>query len=356
MSSDHKKLHVVFVVYDGITNSVFQSQVVQPLLKRIADGSYAHVTLISFEKHKPDPTVLQKLIPAHDSFHFALGRKLPFWGLSSLSFAVHQLKKLLTLIPCDKIIARGPFAGFVAAQALKKNQLLVDSGVRVLVQARGLCAEEFRYAWKYQSKKNMLEKFIYAIKYRAFKRLEKRVFSTKKTSLFEAVSPALKTYLAQEFGASNELMSIAHYDIPEAIDHEQITKWRDKVRNELGIADDALVYCYSGSHKPWQCAAETIEYFADKHKKDSKSFLLILSQDAQTFSDELERSGVPASAYKVMSVKPSDLLHYLAAGDFGMLFRKKDLVNWVSRPTKMLEYQAVGLKVVHNNTIAWLVD
>jgi len=47
---------------------------------------------------------------------------------------------------------------------------------------------------------------------------------------------------------------------------------------------------------------------------------------------------------------------YLAAADYGLLFRHKDIINWVSRPTKMLEYQAVGLKIIHNNTIEWLSE
>jgi len=36
-----------------------------------------------------------------------------------------------------------------------------------------------------------------------------------------------------------------------------------------------------------------------------------------------------------------------------MLFREQTIVNWTSRPTKLLEYQAVGLEVVHNNTVAY---
>ena len=39
-----------------------------------------------------------------------------------------------------------------------------------------------------------------------------------------------------------------------------------------------------------------------------------------------------------------------------MLVREKDIINCVSRPTKMLEYQSAGLKIVHNNTVAWLAS
>ena len=355
MNNKQDNKDVVFVVYDGIANSVFQSQVLAPLIKKINDGSYTNVTLVSFEKHRPSDDTINKLIPAHNRFHFVIGRKLPFWGPSSLYFAVYQLKKLLTLVPCNSIMARGPFAGFVAQKALQKNKKLLAAGVQVTVQARGLCAEEFRYASQ-QNKHSIMQKTVYNLKYRAFRKIEKKIFGAKTHVSFEAVSPALKTYLSNEFGTHGACVTIARNDLPDHVSEQDIAQWGGAARQELGIADDAVVYCYSGSHKPWQCATETIEYFVQKYKIDKKSFLLILSQDAQKFSTELALYGVPEIAYKVLSVKPDELLRYLSAADFGMLFRKKDVVNWVSRPTKMLEYQAVGLKVIHNDTIAWLVD
>ena len=83
-------------------------------------------------------------------------------------------------------------------------------------------------------------------------------------------------------------------------------------------------------------------------------FLLILSQDAVAFQSLFARYAVPAERVRLLSVKPADLLRYLCAADAGMLLRQPDVVNWVSRPTKLLEYQAVGLHIIHNGTIAML--
>jgi hypothetical protein len=63
---------------------------------------------------------------------------------------------------------------------------------------------------------------------------------------------------------------------------------------------------------------------------------------------------IPVNRYFVLSVEPKKLDRYLCACDSGLLFRDKDIINWVSRPTKMLEYQAAGLQVIHNHTIDWL--
>ena len=51
-----------------------------------------------------------------------------------------------------------------------------------------------------------------------------------------------------------------------------------------------------------------------------------------------------------------DVIKYLCAADAGILLRKKDVVNWVARPTKILEYRAAGLKIIHNDTVAMLTN
>ena len=45
--------HLLVVIYDGIENSVFQSQVLAPLKKRLDVEQDLYATLISFEKTFP---------------------------------------------------------------------------------------------------------------------------------------------------------------------------------------------------------------------------------------------------------------------------------------------------------------
>jgi hypothetical protein len=56
----------------------------------------------------------------------------------------------------------------------------------------------------------------------------------------------------------------------------------------------------------------------------------------------------------VRNVPHGMIYRYLAACDIGLIFREPHLINWTSRPTKVLEYQAAGLEIVHNNTIDFL--
>ena len=173
---------------------------------------------------------------------------------------------------------------------------------------------------------------------------------------FEAVSEALKTYLVEHYQTQAEKITIALHDIPAAIVPEKIQEWRGATRTQLEIPSDAKVYCYNGSIKPWQCPEKTVQYFKEELKKNSNSFLLILTHDTIQFEHLIQQADVPAHCYKIITVPHVDIYHYLAACNAGIIFREDHPINWTSRPTKILEYQAVGLHIIHNNTIAMLSE
>ncbi|MBU4270096.1 hypothetical protein KJ644_00195 [Candidatus Dependentiae bacterium] len=350
-----KKL--TFIIYDGISNSVFTSQVLKPLLNLLQEDNNIEINLISFEKTRPTNKFLLKLIPAHDRLHFILCRRLPFVGKFTLNFAIFQLIKLFTIIEHGNIIARGPLAGLVAQQTLNKIYKNRNHNTILTIQARGLCAEEYRYTYQ-DLKENFIikkyRKYIYKkllkIEQQAYKQQIKNKFIKK----IESVSPALKEYLATTFKASRSKIEIAQKDLPQKINFEQIKIWRQEVRKQLNISENQTVYCYSGSYKPWQCIPEIIEYFLEQYKINQNSFLLLLSPDKQDLIYLLKTKNIPDKNYIIINSNYSDLYKYMAASDIGLLFRDKDIINWVSRPTKMLEYQTIGLKIVHNNTIELL--
>ena len=358
--NNSKKL--AFILYDGIKNSVFTSQVLQPLLNRLVQDNNLEITLISFEKQRPNNKVLVDLIPAHDRLHFVICRRLPFFGKLSLCFAVLQLKRLLRIISCDQMITRGPLAGWVALKALgnfskkHRNNLNLQS---LTIQARGLCAEEYRFACQ-KLKNCLLRGFCFKYIYSRLHEIEQQVYSQKSKNILsfkvkiESVSPALKEYLITNFDADSANIVIAQKDLPKKVDKKRIQKWRKCTRKKLGISDDSFVYCYAGSARPWQCLPEALQYFSGKYQKNPKSFLLLLSQDKEKIENMICKTKVPKNNCALLSAKPAELNKYLCASDAGLLFRDKDIINWVSRPTKMLEYQAVGLDVIHNHTIAWL--
>jgi hypothetical protein len=189
-----------------------------------------------------------------------------------------------------------------------------------------------------------------------FERVEKNAYSSSLASVtYEAVSLALKEYMIHHFETKAEKIILAQQDIPQAYSSSLIRSWRTYMRQQLALADDVKVYCYNGSAKAWQCPELVIEFFMKKYVENPVSFLLILTQDIHIFKNLLEKYAVPSSVFCLINVCYQEIYTYLAASDVGLLFRQPHIINWVSRPTKLLEYQAVGLLIEHNNTVGWLV-
>lgn len=353
-------MKLIFILYDGIGNSVFYSQVLTPLLKRLDENKNLSVTIISFERKTPKKRVVNNKIK------FIFLRTIPFFGKKSLYFSVFMLYKALKKILLEKdeaeIIIRGPLAGFVVLKFFrffKKHK--INS---ITIQARGLAAEEFRYAQKNTKTsglKTLFKKVFKNFLYNSYKKIEHEVYKKQNVNFLpkvyiKTVSPALANYLIKNFDADKDMVSVCYKDIPEIIDQEQIKKWREQVRSELKISEDKYVYCYTGSARPWQMIDQMVQFALKKTKEDKKNFFLFFSQDKKVFEKKLREAGVSSDQYFVQSIHPTQTYKYLSAADAGLLFREKDPVNWVSRPTKMLEYQSVRLKIIHNNNISWLVN
>lgn len=338
---------VVYVLYDSIENSVFESQIIQPLVLLCEQNTQLIITLISFEKKKFSQEYLAKKIPA--SFNFIQCTYVPFFGLWSLYWPIIQLKKCLQKFQSYTLIARGPIAGYIAQKSIN------NACKKLTVQARGLLAEEYAYT---HAKNKNIKKLLHHIRCRWFKRLEHETYKDKKIECpwdIEAVTDALRSFLIHWFDADPNKIIIAINDIPKSISSQFIIKWRHEKRAELHISERARVYCYNGSLKPWQCPEEIISFFKKQLHKDSSSFLLILTPDTKAFEALLQRENLAAYS-KVISVPHQEVYAYLAAADIGLLFREKNIMNWVSRPTKALEYRAVGLEIKHNHTVAYLKE
>ncbi len=131
--------------------------------------------------------------------------------------------------------------------------------------------------------------------------------------------------------------------------------WRIQARSELSISDQKTVYCYNGSAKSWQCPEDTVDFFIIEYKKNNNAFLLILTQDIEIFENILTRKNLPKNSYIIKKVTHKEIYKYLSAADYGLIFRENNILNWVSRPTKALEYEAVGIKIIHNNTVDFLL-
>jgi hypothetical protein len=357
------------VIYDSVTNSVFQSMVLVPIMKKLAQQKDLEISVVTFEPRALSPELLMRIFPAHDRLHLIVLKRYLFFGRLTLFIGVLQLTHVFKKLPSQHIVVRGPLAGWIALKMLKNvartKRCIFGNNIKhipsLTVQARGLAAEEYRFSHA-KKRMSLLENLCYCMMRRTLKYVEWDVYQKQRIAVLdfdvkiESVSTALREYIIKNFYADPQKIFVSTDDVPDHFDIAQIMAWRKEIRMQLQIPDEAYVYCYNGSYKPWQCADETIQFFIEQYKKDRQVFLLILSQDKEPFVRALDQSGLPENSYIVMTVQPRFLYEYLAAADAGLLFRDPDVINWVSRPTKMLEYQSVRIKIIHNGTVECLVN
>lgn len=366
------------IIYDGIANSVFESQLLAPFAQHVATQADNRGLLISFERTLPDKNYLE-IVAAYPQIKLIMLKKIPFLGTISLRYAAYQLNKALKGYTIASVRARGPLAGWIAGHAPLLNT------IGTVVQARGLAGQEYAYTHKQdiprydyfvitrderprnsiplvvsdflRVAKKIVSNHIHALRTWQYENVERWCYGTyarKNNVTIHAVSDALRDYIVEQFNAPADKITVESYDVPAVIDPAQRAQWRAEIRTQLGISAQAYVYVYSGSAKAWQCSEQTVAYFAQEYVRNTKNFLLILSQDTALFQQLCVQYNLPESSYRITTVGYTDIYRYLAAADAGIILRESHPINWVSRPTKALEYYAVGLQIVHNDTIAML--
>jgi glycosyltransferase involved in cell wall biosynthesis len=129
---------------------------------------------------------------------------------------------------------------------------------------------------------------------------------------------------------------------------------RERVRDELRIGAEEVVYIYSGSLAAYQGFGEVIAVFRSARAAKQNVRLVILTPDIE----RARRACVefPAGSVICRSVEHAQVNSYLNAADFGMLLRESTPVNHVAFPTKFAEYALTGLKIVMKNSPPSCVD
>ncbi len=340
---------LVFVIYDSILNSVFDGQVLIPLTKMLKNQKYAHIYVVSFETHTLDKKYLQHLNLLYPNLSVIIIKRWKFITPLFLHNQIRKLRNFLKSLSDYEIIARGPLAGFLVNKSLDR-----PTTTPITIQARGLLEQEYHYTHRTSS---FFLSLFHAWRARQYKKIEQFVYKNTEHKYYtiEVVSIALQNYLIKTFGTSKTHIVQAQHDIPAPIPKEKIIYWRTKVRNDLNINEHARVYCFSGAAKSWQKPGLIIDYFVEHQKQNINSFLLVLTPDKKLFEKLLQKRVTP-NAYRVLNIPHQRMYEHLAAADTGLVFRESGIASWVARPVKAMEYEAVGLQIVHNNTVDWLVQ
>ena len=243
-------------------------------------------------------------------------------GVENWKKNASSVKRNLSSLNADTVIARGPFATWLALEAKK-------SGIvkRVVFDGRGAYSAEFR---EYNvAGSSTLNTEIEAIEKRAVLESDFRI----------AVSKALAEYWQRTFGYSET----EHQIIPctlRTIEKKETDL--QAVRKRFGFAPEDIVIVYSGSFAGWQSFDLLDKVGIDLLEKQKSVKFLVLAPDtatlkmAQKYPDRVVCTWL--SSKEVHAV--------LNVCDYGWMVREETITNLVASPVKFAEYLAAGLPVI----------
>lgn len=344
-----QQLHLIILLYDSVTNSVFESQVLTPYQQAVQSGIYATMTLITYEKQGFIQTAAyQKLQEQLRAYNPAITchviERPVFLGIFSLWPLLAPLRTLLEQQHKHVLVARGPISGYLARYAANTTT------AHIILQARGLLHAEYCMTTQHAP---WWLKPVHAYRAYQYKKVEQHAYTTKTSILpttLETVSPALKAHIAATYKPAVPI-TLATHDTPPHVPEAERLAQRTYYRKLLGIATHTPVYAYNGSLKTWQCPDMTFRFFKEQLTHNNTSVLLFISQDKHAAQQLGATYQLPRDAVIYIHVPHKEVVPLLCAADYGLLFREQHIVNWTSRPTKLLEYQSAGLQVIHNNSI-----
>lgn len=328
---------LIYLIYDGLTNPVFDSQVLT-MLEFLARSGMGPDLVVSFERRGATDELLRKknVVVARLPAEVLIVERWPFLGAASLRCLGSRLAQIIAgrirgsgplILHC-----RGHASAFVALQV---RALLPYANAKVLADIRGVPEELLAYTTAWRS---VLDRF----RYREAKRVEHAVYAS--VDALCCVSHALKDYITRSSGRPSNQIAVVHCAVDTSLFRFDPTT-RAMVRRELGL-DDKLVFVYSGSLAPWQGPGKLLEFFSAVKQLHPPSHLVILTKETHAAERVLGRHSGDGPGVTLLSLSHREVPRYLMAADVGLLLRDDTPVNRVAFPTKYAEYLATGLFVV----------
>lgn len=340
-----KKLNTLFISYDGMTDSLGQSQVI-PYLIGLSKSGYK-ITLISCEKPEAlakNQTTIAGLLVSHSiDWHPLPYTKRPpvvstLMDLMRIKSKMKELhfKKKFKLVHCRSYIS-----SLAATNFCKKKD------IPFVFDMRGFWADE-RVEGKIWNLKNPLFNLIYTY----FKKKEiefvnqaAAVVSLTHAGKREILSWPLKNK------AETKIVVIpcsADFDLFSIKNEDQ----KASARKALGIDGSAFILVYLGSLGTWYLLEEMLDFFKVlKVTYATAKFYIITNDDKHNIVRIAVRKGIPESDLIIESAKREEVPQKLAAGNWGISFIKPSFSKTASSPTKMGEMLAMGIPLVVNDKV-----
>ena len=122
---------------------------------------------------------------------------------------------------------------------------------------------------------------------------------------------------------------------------------RSKIRAEMKISAEDKIFLYAGGiNEGWHVSNKMFQFFEHVNKHSQQVHFLFLTKDSLSVQKIVENFPSLQGKLIYKSVSNSEMVKYLNAADYGILFRENSIMNNVASPTKFAEYILCGLPVI----------
>ncbi len=340
-------MQVLYISYDGMTDSLGQSQVI-PYLIGLSEKGY-QITLISCEKRNKFETQsknIQNLLSKSDIIWFPI----PYSTLPSVlskRLNVYRIKKTADII-CTKnsinvVHCRSYMASLIGIYL--KNKF----GLKFIFDMRGFWADE-RIEGNIWALNNPLHKNIY--KYFKKKEIE---FLTNADYTISLTKNAKNEILSWD---SFQKKEIPIEVIPCCTDLTLFSNTninsdrRKEIQAELSILEDDFIITYLGSVGTWYMLDEMLDFFKILLKsKTNAKFLFITPDKNGEIELKAKTRGIPSEKIIIYSASRNDVPLFLSLSKLSIYFIKPTYSKKASSPTKTGEIMAMGIPIITNSGI-----
>lgn len=223
---------------------------------------------------------------------------------------------------------RSEYVGYIIKRVVKMYEL----DIPMLIDIRGVVYEELKYKIPLIRGKR---KLLSIIQKWHFKKCYNKLFCNDEMNIkLSSVSPLINEYIRENYPKCKYEMFV-HPNIAST-QFEYSTESRAKIRQELGInKNDIVALCSTAGNAIWQKDYLIVEHL-------SKMGIKVIN---------LSKNKLNLENVTTMTVKFTDMPAYLSAADIAVLWRDNTFMNNSASPSKFSEFAAMGLYVIHNNSV-----
>lgn len=334
-------MNVLYISYDGMTDPLGQSQVINYLIGLSKKGH--KFDILSFEKPDKFSSLKDEIRILLDENNIGWHPQI-FHSSPPVFSKIYDRVKLLTVAKklhnenkYDLIHCRSYTAAEVGLQLKRKT------GVKFLFDMRGFWADEKADGNSWNTKKWFWRKV-----YNHYKQKEKE-FVTEANHII-SLTHAGKSEI-QTWSFYNKNIPITVIPCCANVDFflETNNNKKDTARKKLNISKEAYVISYLGSLGAWYMIDEMLSFFKILLlKKPNAVFLIITNSDHKMVLQKLTLHNIPKDKFVLHTVPYSQVPDYMYASDSSISFIKPVYSKISSSPVKIGEILSMGIPLIAN--------